>query len=195
MFGTGRWAAIDKTALAVKIANYIELFGDIAKVPEFAAVAHIIFPARWGGVAAESASEAMFLRNVSATFRQGSVFQQARRFSGNIVIQRSDIPFSVENVRRMNGGYTPFVKNHLGEWERVHLHHIGRENGKLIEVLETHNRYDNTTGGPLHIPGSGGPVRDSALTPDYWRQRLQDAINEGLVSDAVLRKAGLLRDP
>jgi RHS repeat-associated protein len=145
----------------------------------------------FGGIVANTAEEAAFLRNAAATFGDSSVFSSAKRFSGSIVIQRSDIPFSVQNVRSMAAGRTPFVRNSLGEWEKLNLHHVGRQDGKLIEVLGSHNRYDNITGGPLHIPGSGGPIRDATFTQNYWRQRLQDAIDAGLVPQDVLRQAGL----
>jgi hypothetical protein len=145
----------------------------------------------FGGVVANTAEEAAFLRNAAATFGDSSVFSSAKRFSGSIVIQRSDIPFSVQNVRSMAAGRTPFVRNSLGEWEKLNLHHVGRQDGKLIEVLGSHNRYDNITGGPLHNPGSGSPIRDATFMQNYWRQRLQDAIESGLVSQNVLRQAGL----
>lgn len=113
------------------------------------------------------------------------------RFGDNIIIQRSDIPFSVQNVRRMAGGNTPFVRNASGEWEKINLHHVGRQDGKVIEVLRSQNAYNPSTGGPLHIPGPGGPVRDLKVG-EYWQQRLQSAIKAGLVPEATLRQAGLL---
>jgi hypothetical protein len=145
----------------------------------------------FGGVVANNAQEAAFLQNAAGTFGGSSVSSSGRRFSGNIVIQRSDIPFSVENVRRMASGNTPFVRNRLGEWEKVNLHHVGRQDGKLIEVFSSHNAYNPTTGGPLHIPGPGSPIRDATFTSDYWKQRLQDAIDAGHVSERVRRQAGL----
>ena len=145
----------------------------------------------FGGLVGETAEESEFLRNAAATFDESSVYSTARRFSGNIVIQRSDIPFSVQNVRRMAGGNAPFVKNSLGEWEKLSLHHIGRREGKLIEVLSSQNTYNPRTGGPLHIPGPGGVTRDSTLTSRYWIQRLQDAIDAGQVPQSVLHEAGL----
>ncbi len=145
----------------------------------------------WGGIVAKSPEEAAFIRNAGATFGDGSVYKSAIHFDNNIVIQRSDIPFSAQNVRRMAGGNTPFVKNASGEWEKINLHHVGRQDGKVIEVLKGQNTYNPSTGGPLHIPGPGGPVRDLKVG-DYWQQRLQNAIDQGLVSDEAMRKAGLL---
>lgn len=86
---------------------------------------------------------------------------------------------------------SPFVKNSLGEWERVNLHHVGRQDGKLIEIVQSHNAYDPATGGPLHIPGPGGPARSSGQSQRYWRERLQDAIKAGQVSPEVLKETGL----
>jgi|GEM_PF-5401514 len=145
--------------------------------------------ASFGGVTATTSEEAALLNNAAATFKEGSVYSSATRFEGNIVIQRSDIPWSVQNVRRAAGGNTPFVRNSLGEWERVNLHHVGRQEGQVIEVLQSQNAYNPATGGPLHIPGPGGPARSS--TSGYWQQRLRDAIDAGLVDPAVLRQAGL----
>jgi hypothetical protein len=142
-------------------------------------------------VVAATAEEAAFLRNVATTVGDFSVFSSATRFSGSIIIQRSDIPFSVENVRRMALGNAPFVKNCDGEWEKLNLHHVGRQDNKLIEILSSHNTYNPATGGPLHIPGPGGPTRDGTFTRNYWMQRLRDAITAGLISPDVLEKAGL----
>jgi RHS repeat-associated protein len=144
----------------------------------------------FGGLSAQTAEESAFLRNAAATFENSSTFTTATRFSGNVVIQRSDIPWSLQNVRRTAGGYTPFVKNSLGEWEKVNLHHIGRQEGRLIEITASQNVYNPSTGGPLHIPGPGGPPRDASMTARYWQQRLQDAIDQGLVPTEVLGKAG-----
>ena len=91
----------------------------------------------------------------------------------------------------MAAGRTPLVRNSLGEREKLNLHHVGRQDGKMIEIRGSHNHYDNITGGPLHIPGSGGPIRDATFTQNYWRQRLLDAIDAGLVPQDVLRQAGL----
>ena len=146
---------------------------------------------RFGGVVANTAEEAAFLRNAAATFGDSSVFTAARRFDGSIIIQRSDIPFSVQNVRRMASGNTPFVRNSLGEWEKLNIHHVGRQDGKLIEIFSSHNTYNPTTGGPLHIPGPGSPIRDATFTRNYWMQRLQDATDAGHVPQDVLRQAGL----
>jgi RHS repeat-associated protein len=150
-------------------------------------------PARtsFGGVTATTEAEGTFLRNAAATFEESSVFGSATRFEGNIVIQRSDIPLSVQNVRRMASGNTPFVRNSAGEWEKLNLHHVGRRDGQLIEVLGSHNTYNPVTGGPLHIPGPGGPVRDAGMTGRYWMQRLQSARDAGLVPESVLNEAGL----
>ncbi|MFO0528367.1 MAG: HNH/ENDO VII family nuclease, partial [Planctomycetota bacterium] len=130
------------------------------------------------------------LRNVAATFGPNSVFKTAVRHRGNIVIQRSDIPLSIENLRRMANGNSPFVKNARGEWEALNLHHVGRQDGKLIEILSSHNAYDPITGGPLHIPGPGGPLRQSRLSITYWQQRLEDLISSGQVSEDLLRQLG-----
>jgi len=145
----------------------------------------------FGGLLPNDAEEAAFLRNAAATFTVSSVYSAATRFSGSIVVQRSDIPFSIQNVRRMAGGNSPFVRNHAGEWEKLNLHHVGRAQGYLIEVLSSHNVYNPATGGPLHIAGPGSPIRDAAFARNYWTHRLQDAIDAGRVPRNVLRDAGL----
>ena len=155
--------------------------------------------AEFGGVTARTSDEASFLRNASKTFSDSDVYLSARRFEGQLIIQRSDIPWSVQNVRLTARGNTPFVRNASGQWERINLHHVGRREGRLIEVIGSENRYDNVTGGPLHIPGPGGPARDRAFNTGYWQQRLRDAVEAGQVSEEtlrqvpgeVLRKAGL----
>jgi RHS repeat-associated protein len=146
--------------------------------------------AAFGGVVAATREEAAFLRNAASTFGKDSVYASATRFSGNIVIQRSDIPLSLQNARRMAGGYSPFVRNSAGEWEMINLHHVGRREGRMIEVLQSQNAYNPATGGPLHIPGPGGLVRDPRLTGSYWQQRLQDLIDAGQVPQSVLRAIG-----
>jgi len=147
--------------------------------------------AEFGGVTARTPDEASFLRNVSATFTDSGVYSSARRFEDQIVVQRSDIPWSVQNVRLAARGNTPFVRNSSGQWERINLHHVGRKEGRLIEVIGSQNQYNNATGGRLHIPGPGGPVTDREFNVGYWQQRLQDAVEAGQVPDEVLRKAGL----
>ena len=100
-----------------------------------------------------------------------SVFRTAVRHRGNIVIQRSDIPLSIQNLRRMQSGNSPFVRNAAGEWEALNLHHVGRQDGKLIEIFSSHNTYNPATGGPLHIPGPGGPLRQllpAFLMSHFW---------------------------
>jgi len=90
----------------------------------------------------------------------------------------------------MQAGNSPFVLNAAGEWETVNLHHVGREDGKIIEVLASQNSYNPATGGPLHIPGPGGPVRQPRLSQDYWQQRLEDLISSGRVSADLLQQLG-----
>jgi hypothetical protein len=144
----------------------------------------------FGGLVARTPEEALFLRNAETTFGKDSVFSSAIRFGDNIVIQRSDISFSVQNVRRMAAGNSPFARNASGQWEKVNLHHIGRQDGKVIEILSSHNAYNPTTGGPLHIPGPGGPPRNLDVQ-QYWQQRLQNAVGDGLVPESILRRAGV----
>ncbi|MGA7614912.1 MAG: RHS repeat-associated core domain-containing protein, partial [Thermoanaerobaculia bacterium] len=143
------------------------------------------------GVIARTAEEEQFLRNAAATFGDSSVFSKAKRFEGEMIIQRSDIAWSVENVRLMAGGNAPFAKNAAGEWERINLHHVGRQEAKLIELLKSENRYNPATGGPLHIPGPGGPRRSRNFNVGYWNDRLRDAIDAGEIPQDVLRAAGV----
>ncbi len=151
---------------------------------------HNMCAPRVGNVVAETAEEASFLRNVQRTFGDDSVFTGATRHRGNIVIQRNDIDISIENLRLMQGGNTPFARNAPGEWEKLNLHHVGRQDGKMIEIFSSHNAYNPTTGGVLHIPGPGGPVRRSRLSITYWQQRPEDMIDAGLVSPELLRQLG-----
>ncbi|QDT78563.1 hypothetical protein Mal35_20120 [Gimesia maris] len=97
---------------------------------------------RVGNVVAQTAEEASFLRNVQRTFGDDSVFTGATRHRGNIVIQRNDIDTSIENLRLMQGGNTPFARNAAGEWEKLNLHHVGRQDGKMIEIFSSHNAYN-----------------------------------------------------
>ena len=169
-----------RRANAVKLANSERRV--IAAASEMAG--------RFGGVVGRNATERAFLNNARATFREGSVFNRATRHRGNIVIQRSDIPVSIQNLRRMQSGNSPLVRNAAGEWENLSLHHVGRQDGKLIEVLTDHNSYDSVTGGALHIPGPGGPVRQSRLSQTYWQQRLEELISSGLVPQDMLWQLG-----
>lgn len=145
---------------------------------------------RFGGIVGENAVERSFLDNARATFGERSVFNRATRHRGNIVIQRSDIPISIENLTRMKSGNAPFARNAAGDWESLALHHVGRQDGKLIEIFKDHNAYDSITGGILHIPGPGGPVRQSRLSRTYWQQRLDELIGSGQVPDAMLKQIG-----
>jgi hypothetical protein len=168
--------------------------GGMAKgVPNLAAMEWKYVPRvvndSFGGVVAKTPAEAAFLRNASATFGDKSVFTSATRFGNNIVIQRSDISMSIQNVRRMANGNSPYVRNAAGDWEKINLHHIGRQDGKVIEILSSHNAYNPHTGGPLHIPGPGGPVRNLDVGK-YWQQRLQVAIDNGSVPESVLDQLG-----
>lgn len=58
-------------------------------------------------------------------------------------------------MTRMKNGQAPFVRNANGDWEPLQLHHVGRETGKMIEVTRSQNRYNPSTGGPLHCPVVG----------------------------------------
>ena len=79
------------------------------------------------------------------------------RHLGELVIQRSDIPLSAQNITRMKNGNAPFVRAADGSWEPLQLHHVGRKTAQMIEVTTSQNAY-NSTGGPLHIRGPGSPV-------------------------------------
>lgn len=126
------------------------------------------------GVSPRSRSSESFLANARKTFGEGSVWSRSTTHLGEVVIQRNDIPLSRQNIQRMKDGNAPFVRNSRGDWEPLVLHHVGRKEGGLIEVTRSQNRYDPTTGGPLHIPGPGGPVRQDNFTRSYWQQRVQD---------------------
>jgi hypothetical protein len=49
----------------------------------------------------------------------------------------------------------------------------------MIEVTKSQNSYNPSTGGPLHIPGPGGPVRQEGYSQSYWKQRYQDLVGFG----------------
>lgn len=91
----------------------------------------------------------------------------------------------------MAGGSSSCVKNAAGDWEILNIHHVGRQEGNMIEVLESYNRYNNTTGGPLHIPGPGSPVRSPGSSTRSWRQMLQEGVKAGAVPVDVIKQAGL----
>lgn len=95
----------------------------------------------FGGLVAKTPAEDSFLRNAAGTFGEGSVFHSAVRHRGNIVIQRSDIPLSIENLRLMQTGRTPYVRNAVGQWEKINLHHVGRQDGRMIEILTKQRRF------------------------------------------------------
>jgi hypothetical protein len=126
-----------------------------------------------------NADEAQFLRNAEATFGESSTWTNVTRHHGELVVQRSDIELSSQNITRMRNGQAPFVRNANGEWEPLQLHHVGRETGQMIEVTRTQNRYSSTTGGPLHIPGPGSPVRQPNYSQSYWKDRYQSFVDSG----------------
>ncbi|WP_302051032.1 MULTISPECIES: DUF637 domain-containing protein [unclassified Halomonas] len=135
----------------------------------------------FGGAKPRNIEEAQFLANAQATFENSSTWTGVVRHRDELVIQRSDIELSPQNATAMKNGYAPRVKNSNGEWEQVQLHHVGRETGKMIEVTKSQNTYSPTTGGPLHIPGPGAPVRQRDYTSTYWKERYQEFVRQGLI--------------
>jgi hypothetical protein len=83
----------------------------------------------------------------------------------------------------MENAQAPFVRNSNGEWEPIQLHHVGRETGQLIEVTRSQNAYNSSTGGPLHIPEPGGPVRQPNYSQSYWQQRYKAFVASGKISE------------
>lgn len=104
------------------------------------------------------------------------------RHRNELVIQRSDIELSPQNITRMRNGQAPFVRGADGAREPIQLHHVGRETGQMIEVTRSQNRYNSATGGPLHIPGPEGPVRQPGYSQSYWQQRHQDFVDSGQIT-------------
>ncbi|GAB2204988.1 hypothetical protein ROS1_18040 [Roseibium sp. ROS1] len=138
---------------------------------------------RFSGIQARNVDEAQFLRNAEATFGESTTWTGVTRHRGELVVQRSDIELSQQNVTRMRNGQAPFVRNANGDWEPLQLHHVGRETGQMIEVTRSQNRYNHSTGGPLHIPGLGGPIRQPNYSQSYWQQRYQGFINSGQLAE------------
>ncbi|MGI9375216.1 MAG: HNH/ENDO VII family nuclease [Tsuneonella suprasediminis] len=138
---------------------------------------------RFRGVTARNADEAQFLRNAEATFGDSSTWTNVTRHRGELVVQRSDIELSSQNITRMRNGQAPFVRNASGDWEPLQLHHVGRETGQMIEVTRSQNRYNPTTGGPLHILGPGSPIRQPNYSQSYWQERYQGFVNSGQITE------------
>lgn len=137
---------------------------------------------RFATVQPKDANEAQFLANAEATFGSSATWNGVTRHGDELVIQRSDIPLSQQNITRMKNGQAPFIQRPDGSWESIQLHHVGRETGKMIEVTRSQNRYNSATGGPLHIPGPGGPVRQPGYSQSYWQQRYQDFVSSGQIT-------------
>jgi hypothetical protein len=138
---------------------------------------------RFSGIIARNADEVQFLRNAEATFGDSSTWTSVTRHRGELVVQRSDIGLSPQNITRMRNGQAPFVRNANGDWEPLQLHHVGRETGQMIEVTRSQNRYNPTTGGPLHIPGPGGPIRQPNYSQSYWQERYEGFVNSGQITE------------
>lgn len=136
---------------------------------------------RFGNIAARSSREAEFIANAEATFGSSSTWTSMTRHLDELVIQRSDIPLSAQNIIRMKNGRAPFVRAADGSWEPLQLHHVGRESGQMIEVTRSQNAYNSANGGPFHIPGPGSPVRQPGFTQSYWTQRYQNFVNTGQI--------------
>ena len=134
----------------------------------------IVDSLRFREVVPKTPQEMLFLNNARTTFGNSSIWRTVTRHRGELVIQRSDIEMTPQNLDRMRKGNAPFVRNSAGEWEPVVLHHVGRRTGQMIEVTQSQNAYNNRTGGPLHIPGSGGPVRQPRYSNSYWKSRYDD---------------------
>ncbi len=124
---------------------------------------------RFTNVQPLTAAERNFIANAQATFASSPTWTDITRHRGELVIQRSDIELTPQNLRLMAAGRAPFVRNYYGQWQRVELHHVGRNTGRMIEVLQYQNRYSPRDGGFLHIPGSGQPVRQDHYTSTYWQ--------------------------
>ncbi|UOO82750.1 hemagglutinin repeat-containing protein [Uruburuella testudinis] len=128
-------------------------------------------------------NEFAFINSARTTFKNSQIWTAITRHRGELVIQRTDIPLTRENITRMKNGNAPFVRGSSGDWEPVVLHHVGRTTGQMIEISRSQNRYDTVTGGPLHIPGPGNPVRQSNYTNTYWKQRYQELLNTGKIQN------------
>lgn len=134
---------------------------------------------RFATVDARNVNEAQFLANAETTFGSSRTWTSVVRHQGELVVQRGDIELSPQNLLRMKNGQAPFVRAADGTWEPLQLHHVGRETGQMIEVTRTQNAYNSVTGGVLHIPGPGGPVRTSGYTQSYWKQRYNNLMGSG----------------
>ncbi len=143
----------------------------------------VVSKGNFSEIQARNTDEAQFLRNAEATFENSSTWTGVTRHRGELVVQRSDIELSQQNVARMRNGQAPFVRNADGDWELLQLHHVGREKGQMIEVTRSQNRYNHATGGPLHIPGPGGPIRQPNYSQSYWQERYQGFVNSGQISE------------
>lgn len=137
---------------------------------------------RFGEIQPRNPNEAQFLANAEATFGNSKTWTGVTRHRDELVIQRSDIELSQQNITRMKNGQAPFVRGADGSWEPIQLHHVGRKTGQMIEVTRSQNRYNSSTGGPLHIPGPGGPVRQRGYSQSYWQQRYQDFVDSGKIT-------------
>jgi len=110
--------------------------------------------------------------------------------NGTVVIQRSDLPLSRQNIILMSNGNAPFMKNANGKDTRVQLHHVEKQVDGVSGVLAELRDFENTSSNALHNYPYGGVVYDKAwesLKAQYWKDRLQQAINN-LSSNAALRK-------
>ena len=145
---------------------------------------------KFSGITPRNADEERFLGTLRVTFGENSVWTEVTRHRGNIIVQRSDIELSIQNLRNMKNGRAPYVKDSDGKWQKVVLHHVGRKDGKLIEVMEDHNDFNHFTGGPLHIPGPGGPIQKD-LSRTYWKQRFDELVKSGRVDPEILKKLGV----
>ncbi|NKC49685.1 hypothetical protein HED54_23020 [Ochrobactrum anthropi ATCC 49188] len=107
------------------------------------------------------------------------------RHRNELVIQRSDIELTPQNITRMRNGQAPFVRTANGSWEPIQLHHVGRETGKMIEVTRSQNRYNSATGTLTHS-GAGrscAPARVlsvilAAEIPRFCKLRADYAVGE-----------------
>lgn len=58
-----------------------------------------------------------------------------------------------------------------------------RQTAQMIEVTTSQNTYNPSTGGPLHIPGPGSPIRQPNYSRTYWQQRYQDFVASGQITE------------
>jgi len=131
-----------------------------------------------------------FFVDYAKIFGNADIFKYAVNFNGTVLIQRSDLPFSRQNVTAMSFGNAPRTYGKNGNVVSYNLHHVEKQPQGVDGVLAELVPFENTSSNALHTQYIDGGVKYDddwkKFVSDYWKFRLQQAINNGDIQADIL---------